>query len=89
LAARARHHIQQGKLAEAQRLIDQFRTLPTLSELRDRLDRSKQEVVSENVRIQSRIDQMFVETQESLIKYIDPRLGDVLAGELANAQRAQ
>jgi hypothetical protein len=89
LAARIRKHIQEGKLDEARQLVDQLRGLQTLADLRARLDRAKQDVATENSRIQSRIDTMFAETQELLIKHIDPRLVEKLTSEVAQASGGQ
>ncbi len=86
LAARARKQIKDGKFDEAQKLVDQFRTLPSLADMRQRLDAAKQETISKNPKIQPRIDQMYNDTDALLIKYLDPNLVEKLTTELGQAR---
>ena len=86
LAARIRKLIKDSKLAEAEKLVDRYRTLPTLSDLRMRLDRARQEVATDNPRVQARIDQLFADVQAQLVKFVNPNQVDLLAAELSKAQ---
>ena len=86
LAARIRQKIQESQLEEAQALVDQFRSIQTLADLRGRLDRAKQEVTTGNPRLQARIDQIFAETQAQLSKFVRPNVVEELTAELAAAK---
>lgn len=86
LAARIRQKISESEFEEAQELVDEFRSIQTLADLRSRLDRAKQEVTTNNPRLQARIDQLFAETQTQLSNFIRPNLVEELTAELAKAQ---
>ncbi|MBM4001570.1 MAG: hypothetical protein FJ297_18890 [Planctomycetes bacterium] len=83
IAARIRKKVAEGKRDEAQSLVDQFRALPTLADMRQRLDAARQQTVTKNPKIQARIDQMFAEADGLLIKYVDPNLVEKLAAQVA------
>ncbi|GIW90682.1 MAG: hypothetical protein KatS3mg109_1114 [Pirellulaceae bacterium] len=87
-AARIRFLIREKNLDEAQRVLDQLRALPTVTDIRQRIDRGRQETNTDNPKIQAIIDKMFVDIQQFVVQRLDPRLIDRLAVELAQAQRS-
>ncbi len=89
LAARARQLIQQRQFDQAQQILDQLRRLPTVTDIRQRIDRGRQETATDNQKIQAIIDKMFVDIQQFVVKRLDPNLIDRLANELASAQRSR
>lgn len=86
LAARIRQAIQQAKWDEAQQLVDRLRSLPTVTDIRQRIDRGRQETATDNTKIQAVIDKMFLEVQTFVLQKIDPNLVDKLSTELARAR---
>jgi len=89
LAARIRRSLQEGRLDDAQALVDRLRALDSLGDLRSRLERARQTVLTDNPRMQARIDTLFSQTQDQLIRYLQPNLVDTLASEVAAARQSQ
>lgn len=87
LAARVRAMIRDGKFNEAQRYLDQLRALPSVNEIRQRIDQGRQETVTTNPKIQALIDKMFLDIQNFVVQRIDPTLVDKLSTELSRAMR--
>jgi len=87
-AARIRKRIKEGKIEEAQKLLEEFRALPTVADMRARIDQAKLLVIGEKDRGQEFIEKMFSDTLNLLnnIKIIDPKLVDNLTTELAAAK---
>jgi hypothetical protein len=87
LAARIRARVKEGKIDEAQRLLDDFRRLETRNELSRDLDRYRQQVISSDKVTQGRIDKLFTEAQKLLLlKPLSDELLAQLTRELSAAR---
>ena len=85
--ARFRRHIQQKQFDQAKTLLETFRGLENRSDLARQLDQQAQRVKSSDRRVQAKIDQLFTDTRQLLLKFLDPRTSNQLADELLRAQR--
>ena len=79
LAARIRGRLKEGKVAEAQELLDEFRKLQTRADLARDLDQFRRRVATPDSLTQQRIDKLFADAQKLLL--LRP-LSDELLGEL-------
>jgi hypothetical protein len=87
LAIRIRKRIEEGKLDEAEDLLDDFRSLKTRSDMQKSLDQQRQrQLPSPYSSVQTRIDQLYGETRSMLGKYLDPVLAGQLTQELRQAR---
>jgi hypothetical protein len=77
LAARIRARVKEGKVDEAQKLLDEFRRLETRTDLNRDLDRYRQQVSASDKLTQARIDRVFVDAQKFLL--LKPLSDDLLA----------
>jgi hypothetical protein len=88
LAARIRKRIEEGKLDEAENLMDDFRDLMTRNDMQRELDRQmRRQLESPYASVKARIDQLYSETRSMMGKYLDPNLANQLTQELRQAQQ--
>jgi hypothetical protein len=85
-AARIRKRLEQGKAAEARGLLDLLRNEPTYEKIADDMGRKLVQFEGRNPGEQARINQMFAQTREMLVKNINDQLirdleAAVVAGE--------
>jgi len=85
--ARFRRHLQKKEFDQARALLEEFRGLENRSDLTRQLDQTAQRIKSPDRRVQAKIDQLFSDTRQLLMKFLDPRTTNVLAEELLQAQR--
>jgi len=79
--------VKEGKIDEAQRLLDDFRRLETRNELSRDLDRYRQQATSSDKVTQGRIDKLFTEAQKLLLlKPLSDELLAQLTRELSAAR---
>jgi len=89
LAERIRLRIKEGKLPEAEQLLEELKQLPTRNDLIRQLDQQQnQQVVSPNAIVQGRIDRLYGDMREALGKYLAPSLLNDLIGEVNQARGA-
>jgi hypothetical protein len=86
LAARIRGRLKEGKVAEAQELLDEFRKLQTRADLARDLDQFRRRVATPDSLTQQRIDKLFADAQKLLL--LRP-LSDELLGELTREVAAK
>jgi hypothetical protein len=86
LAARIRGQLKEGKVAEAQKLLDEFRKLQTRADLARDLDQFRRRVATPDSLTQQRIDKLFADVQKLLL--LRP-LSDELLGELTREVAAK
>jgi hypothetical protein len=86
MAARIRAKIKAGQVAEAARLLDKYRLLPTAVQLGDELQRERAQIKVENKRIEAEIDKLFRSTREKMAKYLDSQADRKLVAEVAQAK---
>jgi hypothetical protein len=77
MAAQIRARIKDGKLDEAQKLLDDFRRLNTRADLTKDLDQFRQQVATGDKTTQERIDRVFADAQKLLL--LKPLSDDLLA----------
>lgn len=85
--ARFRRHLQKKEFEQAQTLLEEFRGMENRSDLARQLDQTAQRIKSPDRRVQAKIDQLFSDTRQLLLKFLDPRTTNVLSEELLRAQR--
>lgn len=85
LANRIRKRISTGKIDDAQKLLDEFRQLPSQDIMLRRLD--QRAFTTPDRFAQSSIDKMVGEARSLVFKFIDPSLVDKLGSELEQAKR--
>lgn len=79
LAARIRARIEENKIAEAEELMTEFRSLETRRDLSGLLDQEAQRFIAQDRVTQRKIDILFSDTRELLAKYIKPEENDQLS----------
>lgn len=83
LAARIRMRVEQGNPEGAYELLDALRKEPSYEKLADDMALAQTVIKSSNRNEQRKIDNMFAETRELLVKHINPSLIRRLEGEIA------
>ncbi len=84
LAARTRARMGEGKLDDAQKLLDELRQIETRSDLSRYLN--QQRVASPDPITQKRIDKLLSDASGLLAKFVDPELVSTLNRDLVNAR---
>jgi len=84
--ARFHRHLQNKELDQAKALLETFRGLENRSDLSRQLDQQVQRIKSDDRRVQAKIDKLFTDTRQLLLKFLDPRTSNQLADELLRAQ---
>ena len=78
-----------GKLNEAERLLEQFRALPTRIDLLRELEQQKiRQRSSPNRLVQRRIESLFASARKTVTNYLDPNLASQLLDKLNRAKQA-
>ena len=87
IAARVRARLKEGKLDDAQALLEDFRKLETRQDLNRALSEAKQRIVAEDRLTQARIDKLFAEAAKLLgVKQLSEELLSQLTRELSTAR---
>ncbi len=86
-AARFRRLLQKKEFEQAKALLEEFRALESRSDLARQLDQQEQRVKSTDRRVQTKIDQLFTDTRQLILKFLDPRTTNQLAEELLRARQ--
>lgn len=90
LAARFRARLKERKFADAQKLLDEFRTLETQQNLRRSLEDAQRSVKAADTLTQTRIDKLFADARGLLnLKALRPEMLNELTGELAAARSGE
>jgi hypothetical protein len=88
LAARIRKRVSDGKPAEAEQLLEQFRMLASRNDMQRRLDQQQnRQQVPPNRTVAARIDKLYADTRTALANYLDPELDTKLLKELEVARQ--
>jgi hypothetical protein len=83
--ARFQRHLEKKEFDRAQGMLDEFRRLETRAELSRLLDVQEQRLTTPDRATQKRIDKLFADTRQVLLKFLDPTTADQLAAQLAKA----
>ncbi len=73
-AARVRNRIEKGELDQAKELLESLRKEPSYEQIADDMGRKLTQVRGRNAAEQMKIDQMFAQTREMLVKNINPQI---------------
>jgi hypothetical protein len=88
LLARARKQIALGRLAEAKRSLDELQQLPNRQYFQQQLSQQRRVDRAEETPARNRLEQLFQETEQLLVGFLDPRPINDLQGELDRAMLA-
>jgi hypothetical protein len=83
LALRIRRKLQANDRKEIDQLLEQIRELDTRDDFLRTLQERKQAFSSADPRVQSRIDQLFANTQQLLLQQLDTSIIDQVRQEIA------
>jgi hypothetical protein len=89
LAVRIRKAIAAKELQMAQKLVDEYRSLPTREDLHRRLDQQEKEqlAATQDAYTRKKIDELFGETRKNMTKLLVGNLSEQLMQEMAAARR--
>lgn len=87
LAVRIRSKLKKGDVAAARSLVEEFRALPTRSDLTRELEERQRRTTGTTGVTAKRIEKLFDEGHRLLAKFLDPAVVDVLAREVAEAEK--
>lgn len=88
IGVRLRKKISEGKLEEAQKLLDEFRSLKTLNDLQRMLDQQlTRQKPTTNAGVKQKIDKLYADEREMIAKYVGAEMLNQLTQELASARR--
>ena len=86
VAAQFKKQLAAGKIEEAQRTLEEFRSLETRADLMRVLDQQQQSITSRDRVTELRIQRLFADARKLLLKFLDPETGNQLASQLAAAR---
>ena len=82
---RFHRHLEKKELDKAKAVLDQYRQLETRSDLLSLLDRQQQRITAPDKPTQARIDKLFADCRQVLLKFLDPATVNQLSAELSGA----
>ncbi|MEX2558464.1 MAG: hypothetical protein WD403_01055, partial [Pirellulales bacterium] len=88
LMTRVRARMDEGKLDEAERLMEQLRRLGSHQQFMTMIDLERRRTATTDELIQRKIDKLFDDTRQVVVRYLDQRQIDQLESEL-HALRSQ
>lgn len=89
LVKQVRAALEQGNLEAAQKKMDELRKLPRQDDFLNEIRNEKQRAASDDPRIQKKIDKLFGDTREIVIRFLNPADVDNLESDLAAALRGE
>jgi hypothetical protein len=75
---RIRSRLSEGKMAEAEKLLEEFKALPTRDDVQKLIDQQQPRITSPHKKVQAKIDKQFEDTRKLLYKFVDPGLAGKL-----------
>lgn len=81
-AKRIRSRLSEGKINEAQKLLEEFKALPTRDDVQKLLDQQQPRITTSYKKVQAKIDKLFEDTRKLLYKFVDPAMGAKLEEEV-------
>ncbi len=85
---RFRRLLEKQDFEQARRLLEEFRRIETRTDLTRQLDQQEHRLACPDRRVQVKIDKLFSDTRQLLVKFLDPYTANTLAQDLAQAERA-
>lgn len=89
LSNRIRVRIEDGKLDEAEQLLEQLKGLDTQEDFARRIQQRKQSLTAVDSQVQQHIDKLFADTRTLLGQFLDPERAQQLQTMLDEARRKQ
>jgi hypothetical protein len=89
LIARIRARLDDGKLPEAQQLLSELRQLPDREALNVILNEQRRRHYSTDPLVRRKVDKLFNDTREVMVRNLDPGLIDQVASEVERAFKSQ
>ena len=81
-AKRIRSRLSEGKINEAQKLLEEFKALPTRDDVQKLLDQQQPRITTSYKKVQTKIDKLFEDTRKLLYKFVDPAMAGKLEEEV-------
>ncbi len=81
-AKRIRSRLSEGKIAEAQKLLEEFKALQTRDDVQKLLDQQQPRITTSYKKVQAKIDKLFEDTRKLLYKFVDPGMAAKLEEEV-------
>jgi hypothetical protein len=81
-AKRIRSRLSEGKINEAQKLLEEFKALPTRDDVQKLLDQQQPRITTSYKKVQGKIDKLFEDTRKLLYKFVDPAMAAKLEEEV-------
>lgn len=81
-AKRIRSRLSEGKIAEAQKLLEEFKALPSRDDVQKLLDQQQPRITTSYKKVQAKIDKLFEDTRKLLYKFVDPAMAAKLEEEV-------
>lgn len=85
---RLRNKLVEANTAEAEKLLTEFKALPTRDDLQKLIDQNQPRIRSPQPKIQAKIDKQFEDTRKLLFKFVDPAVTARLEAELKGGRAA-
>jgi len=86
-ATQIRKRLAEGQVAEAEKLLERFRELPSRNNMVRELDQQQtRQKTSPTRTVQQRIERLYADTRKMVTKYLDPSLDGALLTELNQAR---
>ncbi|MFM7843070.1 MAG: hypothetical protein ACKPEY_02410, partial [Planctomycetota bacterium] len=85
---RLRNKLVEANTAEAEKLLTEFKALPTRDDLQKLIDQTQPRIRSPQPKIQAKIDKQFEDTRKLLFKFVDPAVTARLEAELKGGRAA-
>ncbi|MGH7194914.1 MAG: hypothetical protein ACREJM_15470, partial [Candidatus Saccharimonadales bacterium] len=89
LIKQVRTGLEEGELEKAEKRMEELRKLPRQDDFLNEIRNEKQRAASDDPRIQKKIDKLFDDTREIVIRFLNPADLDNLESELGAALRGQ
>lgn len=81
-AKRIRSRLSEGKIADAQKLLEEFKALQTRDDVQKLLDQQQPRITTSYKKVQAKIDKLFEDTRKLLYKFVDPGMAAKLEEEV-------
>lgn len=89
LIKQVRAGLEEGNLEVAQKRMDELRKLPRQDDFLNEIRNEKQRVSSDDARVQKKVDKLFDDTREIVIRFLNPADMDALESDLGAALRGK
>jgi hypothetical protein len=89
LVARIRARLDEGKLEEAQELLSELRQLPNRQQFNVVLEEQSRKFYSSDPIVRRKVDKLFSDTREVMVRNLDPGLIDQVSSEVDQARKSK